>query len=482
MLFNDLREYLQKADELGQVNRVEGADWHLEIGSITELQQSVPNAPMLLFDNIKGYPSGYRVVTDFVNTEFLLDLAMGFPLEARGIEIVRLWKEKLKEGVKPIPPVEVSTGPVMENVHMGDEIDLFEFPTPQWHDQDGGRYIGTGVLIIQKDPDNGWVNLGTYRTQVQDKNTATVFISPAKHGDIIRKKYWAKGQSCPVAVVCGSEPMLWVAGPTALPVGYSEYDYVGGLRGQPVKVVKGPTTGLPIPAGAEIVLEGELLPPGVDDRLEGPFGEYTGYYASGARNEPSFLVNCVMHRNDPIITGHPPLVRRSHVECRPYIVAAGLWDELEKHLPGIKGVWLYCEAGFEPIVTISLKQMYAGHAKTAGLLAAGLRSEAEACRYIIVVDEDIDPSNMADVFWALGQRSDPAKSIDIITGLCNNPLNPMNSPEDRSKRNYTHSRAIIMACKPYEWIKDFPMSIKSSPEVLKRTKEKWGKVLYGQHK
>ena len=91
-----------------------------------------------------------------------------------------------------------------------------------------------------------------------------------------------------------------------MPWGYSEYDYAGGLRNKPVEVVRGKTTDLPIPAGAEIVLEGEILPPGVDDRLEGPFGEYTGYYASGARNEPAFKVKCVMHRNDPIITGHPP--------------------------------------------------------------------------------------------------------------------------------------------------------------------------------
>ncbi len=480
-MFNDLREFIKRAEELGQVNNVEGADWHLEIGSITELQQSVPNAPLLLFDKIKDYKAGYRIITDFINTELLIDLAMGFPLEARGIDLVRLWRDKFKEGIQHIPPVDVKTGPVMENVHMDDQVDLFEFPTPKWHELDGGRYIGTGVLVIQRDPDDGWVNIGTYRTQIHDKTTATIYISPGKHGDVIRKKYWNRGQNCPVAVVCGVEPLLWMTGPTSLSVGAGEYEYAGGLRKKPVEIVKGPITGLPIPAGAEIVLEGELLPPGVDDRLEGPFGEYTGYYASGARNEPAFKVKCIMHRNEPIITGHPPLVGKYHIECKSYSNAASLWCELDKHVPGIKGVWFYHESGSEGIEVVSVKQMYAGHAKTAGLFAAGFHTEAEACRWVIVVDEDIDPSNYGDLIWALGQRCDPINSIDIIRGLCNNPLNPMTSPEERSKRNFTHSRAIVLACKPYDWINEFPIPNRSSLESLKQTKEKWGNVLYGQH-
>jgi 4-hydroxy-3-polyprenylbenzoate decarboxylase len=479
-MFNDLREFLKKAEELGQVNRIEGADWNLEIGSITELQQSVPDAPMLLFDKVKSYKPGYRVVTDFLNTELLFDLASGFSLEARGLNVVQLLRDKLKNAIKPIPPVEVKAGPVMENIHTGDEVDLFEFPTPKWHDLDGGRYIGTGDMVIQEDPDEHWTNLGTYRVQVHDKNTATIFISRGKHGDIIRRKYWDKGQSCPVAVVCGGEPLLCIGAFTDLPWGYSEYDYIGRLRNQPVEVVRGKTTGLLIPASAEIVLEGELLPPGVDDRMEGPFGEYTGYYASGARNEPSFKVNCVMHRNDPIILGHPPQVGKYHLESKNIVNSAVLWNELDRHVPGIKGVWCYTEAGARDVVAISLKQMYAGHAKTAGLFAAGYNTTTAACRWIIVVDEDIDPSNTGDILWALGQRSDPEMSVDIIRGLCNNPLNPMTSPDMRSKGNFVHSRAILLACKPYDWIKEFPAAIRSNPEVLKKTKGKWGKYLYGQ--
>ncbi len=478
-MFNDLREFLKKAEELGQVNKVEGADWNLEIGAITELQLSIPDAPLLLFDKIKGYKPGYRVVTNYLNTELLIDLAMGIPLDTRGIELVKVWRDKFREGIKPIPPVLLKTGPVMENVQTGDEVDLLKFPTPKWHELDGGRYIGTGHLVIQRDPDDGWINLATYRTQIHDKNTAAIFMSPGKHGDTIRRKCWDRGQSCPVAVVTGVEPMLWTTGYTNIPWGLSEYDYAGGVRGKPIEVIKGKTTDLLIPAGAEIVLEGELLPPGDDDRLEGPFGEYTGYYASGARNEPTFRVNCVMHRNDPIITGWPPQVGKHQVVSKSFTDSALLWNELDKRVPGITGVWVFHEGRGMGVIAISLKQTYSGHAKTAATFAAGYHTEAESCRWIIVVDDDIDPSNTSDILWALGQRSDPVNSIDVITGLCINPLNPMTPPDMRSRRNFIHSRAIVLACKPYDWIDEFPTSIKSPPEVMQKTKEKWSKVLYG---
>ncbi len=479
-MFDNLREFLTKAEELGQVNLVEGADWNLEIGAITELQLTVPKAPLLLFDKIKDYKPGYRIITNFLNTEMLINLALGFPLEAKGLEIVKLWRDRFKEQFELVPPIEVKSGPFMENIHTGDEIDLLEFPAPKWHDLDGGRYIGTAHVVLQRDPDDGWVNLGTYRVEVQDKNTATIFMSPAKHGDIIRRKYWAKGQSCPAVVVCGPEPLLWLTGTMGVPWGCSEYDYAGGLRRKPVEVVKGKMTDLPIPAWAEVILEGEILPPGTDDRLEGPFGEYTGYYASGARNEPAFRVNCVMHRNDPIITAHPPQVGRYKLDSKAFADSAVLWNELDKRVQGIKGVWYFHESTGPSVIAISLKQMYSGHAKTAATFAAGYHTEAQACRWIIVVDDDIDPSNTADILWALGQRSDPVNSLEVITGLCTNPLNVMTPPDRRSRRNYNHSRAIVLACKPYDWIEEFPTSIKSPPEVMNKTREKWGEFLYGQ--
>ncbi|MFC2068724.1 UbiD family decarboxylase domain-containing protein, partial [Chloroflexota bacterium] len=174
-VFDDLRGYIDQVKTLGEYKLIEGADYDLEIGAITEWQASVPNSPLLLFDNIKGFESGYRVVSNLFTSEKRVALGLGFPSETRGLELVKAWRDKLKQKVKLIPPVEVETCSIKENIHTDAEVDLFEFPTPKWHEYDGGRYIGTGDMVIIRDPDEGWVNIGTYRVQVHNKNTATIY-------------------------------------------------------------------------------------------------------------------------------------------------------------------------------------------------------------------------------------------------------------------------------------------------------------------
>jgi len=165
------------------------------------------------------------------------------------------------------------------------------FPTPRWHPLDGGRYIGTGSFDITRDPDDGWVNLGTYRVMVHDARRLGYYISPGKHGRLHRQKYFDRGQPCPVAMVFGSDPLLFLASCTEIPFGVSEYDWVGAIRGEPMQVTRGPGTGLPIPADAEIVVEGHASDQ--ETLTEGPFGEWTGYYASDSRQEPVLTVEAL---------------------------------------------------------------------------------------------------------------------------------------------------------------------------------------------
>ncbi|MBI2955510.1 MAG: UbiD family decarboxylase [Chloroflexi bacterium] len=480
MVFDDLRQFIEHAEGLGLCKTVEDTDWDLEIGAITELGLYVPEGPLLIFDKIKGYPAGYRVVTNFLNTPRLVALGFGLPPESKGLGQVQGWREKISEEFRPVPPVDVETGPVKENIHFGDDVDLFEFPVPKWHEHDGGRYIGTGHLVIQQDPDTGWVNVGTYRVQVHDKNTATIFMSPGKHGDEIRKKYWARGQSCPVAIVCGEDPLFWTMSHSGVPREVSEYDYVGWLRKKPIEVVRGEITNLPIPAGAEIVLEGEIVPPGTESRAEGPFGEWPGYYASGSRAEPAVKIKAVLHRNNPIILGAPPqLGPYDYYIGKNVMRAAIIWNDLDKNVPGVKGVWLPTEARGPNMIIVSIEQKYGGHAKQVASFLAGYYQSAFMLRFVIVVDDDIDPSNYADVLWALGTRCDPEKSIDILRECWATWLDPMLTPEKRAGRDLTHSVGIITACKPYSWKEQFPQAIKSSSGLLKSTREKWGKSVFG---
>src|SRR5262249_14968937 len=250
-----------------------------------------------------------------------------------------------------------------------------KFPAPKWHADDGGNYIGTECLVIAKDPDSDWVNIGTYRVMVHDEKTLGVFIESGKHGDIIRRKWWARGKPCPMAISVGQAPFLGIVGGSALKPGEPEYAYAGGRIGRPIDVVPGRVTGLPIPADAELVFEGYMPLPETDARDEGPFGEWPGYYASNQRPEPVIHVKAIYHRNDPIIVGQPPT--RPTLPGRqiriPFL--ALIWDQLEAAgVPGVTGVWKMPGGGTRFIDVIAIKQMFAGHAKMAGLVAAGCRA------------------------------------------------------------------------------------------------------------
>jgi 4-hydroxy-3-polyprenylbenzoate decarboxylase len=347
--------------------------------------------------------------------------------------------------------VEVKTGPVKEHIHTGDDIDLFEFPAPRWHELDGGRYLGTGDMVIMRDPDEDWVNIGTHRVQIHDRTTATIFIAPGQHDAIIARKYWAKGLSCPVAVSCGQEPTLWLISTVRIPWGISEYDYAGWLKNKPVEVIRGQITDLPIPATAEIVLEGELVPPEIETRMEGPFGEYTGYYGGRSAPAPAFRVKSILHRNNPILLGAPPFRLWPLYWYGGHLIrAAVMWNEMDRQVPGVKGVWLSDDAAIR-VPIISIKQEYAGHPNDAAMAA---KLFGYIGKFIIIVDDDIDPSNMSEVIWAVGTRCDPETSINIITGTRASRLDPRISPEKRARNEFTGSTAIINACKPYHWIKD----------------------------
>lgn len=467
MAFFDLRGFISEAEKIGQLKVVEGADWRSEIGAITFLAKKKVDNPALLFQNIKDYPADYKILANPVHSLKRLALTLRMPVDCGPMEFIRLWKERMKK-IDPIPYKVVKDGPILENVQEGKDVDIYKFPTPKWHELDGGRYIGTGDIVITRDPEEGWVNLGTYRVMIHDKDTLAFYISPGKHGSIHAEKYFAKKQNCKVAISFGHDPLLALVGGTESRYGLCEYDYAGGICGHPIEVIEGPYTGLPIPAHAEIVIEGE----GVFDelRMEGPFGEWTGYYASSTRNEPIIKIKRVMHRDSPILLGYPP----SRVAPSATLRSAMIWNELEAMgIPDIKGVWCHPWAGHRLFVIVSIKQRYPGHAKQVLGLASQCHAGAYIGRYVVVVDDDIDPSNINDVIWAMATRSDPAESIDIMRRCWSGPLDPA-MPMDKKGHN---SRALIEATRPYEHLKDFPIAVDVSPELTAAVTKKFRNVL-----
>ncbi|MDP2744657.1 MAG: UbiD family decarboxylase [Dehalococcoidia bacterium] len=472
----DLRDWLGKVQSMEEVRTVEGADCGWEIGAITDLNGRRDNAPALLFDKIKDYPPGFRVLSGAFLTPARVALTLGLPPKENTAGLLASLRAKLsqwEEVAGKTPPRKVKTGPVMENIRTGKKINVFEFPVPKWHEADGGRFIGTGHVVITRDPDTGSVNLGTYRVQAHDANTTGLHIAHGKHGWMHVKKYHDRGQPAPVALSVGHHPLVLCLG--AAPVAADvDYSYLGAMMGKPFDVIEDDVTGLPIPADAEIVLVGWCPPD--KTRTEGPFGEFTGYYASGARADWVIEVQKVYFRNNPILLGAPP--GRGHSETSYYeslMASASLHNALDKAgVVNVKGVWTH-EMGGGLFVVVCIKQTYGGHSKEAGLYALQFISRGNVTRrFVVVVDDDIDYTDLKDVVWAMSTRCDPEKNIDIIRGGRSTYLDPLIK---KPASAVVASRAIIDACKPWSWIKEFPEAISVSPETVNKVKAKWGAKL-----
>ena len=468
---DDLRVFLDQLREGGELREVGGADSHLEIGALTELMEE-QGGPALLFDEIKGYARGQRVVTNLVTTSRRLAMALRVPFKDEGrLELIHEVKERLK-GLKPVAPEVVREGPITQNIEEGAEVDMRKFVAPFWHELDGGNYIGTGCMVVLRDPEQGWVNMGVYRIQVHERDLLGIYIAPGRHGSVICHKYWQQGRSCPVVVVFGAHPLLFIPAARAVPWGTSEYDVAGGFLERPVEVVEGKYSGIPIPASAELAIEGECPPPSEQMHEEGPFGEATGYYASGRQTIPVIRVKRVLYRDDPINLGAPPLRPPLCFSISRELGSANLWLDLERQgIPDIRGVSLM-RSGY--IAVVAIRQRYGGHARQVAMAAMSGPQGVWNCRFgVIVVDDDIDPTNEGEVMWAVATRCDPAESIHIIPETLGNWLDPIIPPEKRAKGDITKSRALIIACRPYKWIKEFAPVVGASKDLRQRTLEKW---------
>jgi 4-hydroxy-3-polyprenylbenzoate decarboxylase len=462
----DLRELIRLAKERGELEVIRGANTYLEMGALYELSLRDRYPPLLLFEDIPGYPKGHRIL---MNVRFSRVFQDDLSLEAlKRFRARRRWESN------PVPPQYVEHGPVTENIVRGKDVNIRAFPAGHWHEHDGGPYIGTECLVINKDPDSDWVNLGTYRTQVQDEKTLTVFIEPGKHGSIIRQKYWAKGQACPMVVCVGQAPILGVVASTASKAGVSELDSAGGRLGHPINVIRGELTGLPIPADAELAFEGFMPPPDQETRPEGPFAEWPGYYATDSGAEPVVRVGAIYHRNDPILIGQPP-AKPTFPGRQPSLAGmAAIWDALEAAgVPGVTGVWKPLGGGVSFLNVIAIKQTHPGHAKMAGLVAAGSGAGTYMNRITVVVDDDIDITNTAEVLWALSTRWDPKTQTDIIDGCYSGYIDPLISPEKRAVNDHTTARIIIYAVKPFHWKDKFPIVNTVSKEYSQQIEAKW---------
>lgn len=445
MPFVDLREFLAKLEEKDDLVRVQKeVDWNLEAAAIArrtmEAQGRVP-----LFENVKDYP-GYRLCGDYLATFGRMAMALDLPHEASFREILEAF---LKKGAHPIKPNRVSSGSCKEVIHTGDDVDLLKLPVPMVHGTDGGRYLGTLNVGMFKDPDSDWVNWGMYRLMLHDRNSLGILIIPFQHVGTIFRKYESRGQPMPYVAAIGLDPAIQIGAASAIPEGENEMDFIGGLRGKPLDLVKAETCDLLVPASAEIVIEGEILPKA--RKPEGPFGEYQGYSVSGSFPRPIFKVNAITHRKNPILTmvceGMP--VTMGHTVANLTSVAL-IWGDLLRQGIPVTGIYSPPEA-VKDLLVVSTRTPFSGIAQRIATIVWGNKDGVNYSK-VIVVNEDIDPMDMGAVIHAFAARCHPFRGIHVMPNTQNVPLTPY---LNREERRYGRGANALFDCTwPLDWDKD----------------------------
>ena len=474
----DLRPWLGEMRKLGELADVKRADWNLELGAISELNVKQDLPPALLFDEIQGYPKGFRVLTCSTSSPARLSSILRLPLQRthKGlVETLRGKPAQWQAAARDFDFVETKSGPVLDNLQKESKLDVLAFPAPLWHELDGGRYIGTGCSVVTRDLDSEWINVGTYRVQVIDRDHVALDMVPGKHGRIHYEKHKQAGKRFPVAIVLGSDPLGYLISGIEVPFGMCEYNYMGSILKQAVSVIRGEVTGLPFPAASEIVLEGHVEPN--DERTEGPFGEFHGYYPGKAGVAPVVSVQRIYYRNDPILMGSPPAKPPNDYSYSKAVMrSALLMDALvAAGVPDVKAVWAHEIGGARMFNVVAIKQRYAGHARQAGHILSQCGVGAYMSRYSVVVDEDIDPANLQEVMWAVATRTDPALDIDIIQRGMGSKNDPM-FVAYRYDAPFS-SKAVIDACRPWDHLHEFPAVAEASKELQDKTRAKWKDLL-----
>lgn len=483
----DLRKWIGVLECLGQLARIScEVDWREELGAVARRTYDVYGdaSPAMLFENIRGYPApgpGKVFVGSYRSyARIAMLLGMDPEMFTRKDIVLRL-REKLRES---IPFVLQERGPVQENVLTGGDIDILRFPVPHWHHRDGGRYIGTMHAVITRDLDTDWVNCGLYRIMVHDARTLGIYMRPGRqHIGQQFMKYLDRRKDMPVAIAIGGDPLIPFLSTANLAAGVSEYDKIGALLGRPFETVKGLTVDLPVPASAEIVIEGVISHS--ETRLEGPFGEYPGYYGDVPGESPVIRVTAVTHRNDPIlqgsVEGHP--VNETHV-MSSVIKSATLWDYLEANgVPGIRSVACVPETSNCHVV-VAVKPLVPAHGDWIASCIWGMSASVWLYKHVIVVDEDIDPWDPGQVNWSIAWRVKGGEDIKIWKDHRGSPIDPRQEPENKGYWD----RVLINAAKPFDWEpralwgsegagrgvpQKFPPTTRPSDRMIRRVNRRW---------
>jgi UbiD family decarboxylase len=478
--WRDLRGWIAQIEEHSELARIVAeVDPHEELGAVTLLATRQHKSPALLFEKLRGDTTNSRILINMLGaSRERYALTVGLDPSATTPEMIRATRSIMNA---PIPPIMIpkDQAPVNAVVLTGKDIDLTKFPVPTFWPGDGGPFIGTGDITFTASPETGRINVGCYRQMLHGPKRVGLYCSPGKHGLLDREAWWARGEPCEVVAAYGIDPVLFMLAAQSFPADHSELDIAGGIMGRPVELTKAECVSLPIPANAEFVIEGVLRQG--DVLPEGPLGEFTGYYGRERSPQPVIEVLAVHQRPAPIFT-HALMARYPSCEIGAYYAimrSARILDDLEHiGVPGVISAYSHpAAASGWGMVVVSIQQKYAGHSAQVLALTAQCPAAAYYTKWVIVVDEDVDPTDFNDVLWALSTRCHPSEDIDILRNTWSTGLDPSRFPVEM--RPYG-SKVLINACKPHQHLKDFPQPTLLRRSVHDRVRERWTELGFAE--
>ncbi|NUP36347.1 MAG: UbiD family decarboxylase [Streptomyces sp.] len=416
-----LRDFIAELEKIGDVQTIhQEVDWNLEAGAIIRRSYDL-RAPAPLMTNLTGYgDSGFRLfgapggLSGPAHPLARIALALGLPATATGQQIVeRLADARSAPGVPPVV-VPREAAPCKQNVRTGDDVDLYAFPTPLIHGNDGGRYLQTYGMNIARTPDGSWTNWSINRMMIHDRGSLACLIPPPQHLGVIRAQWAERGEPMPIALALGVEPGLPFVGGMPLPEGADESHFLGALFGEGIELVPAETVDLLVPATAEIVVEGHVV---LDETvMEGPFNEFPGYNATEASPKALFRVSAVTYRDEailPVVAAGPP-VEEDHTLIGTTAAAEILHLLRAAGLP-VASAWYNFEAAVHWL-TLAVRRDW--H-ETTGLASHELIDRIADVIFtgkpsvnapkILVVEDDIDITDLDEVVWAFATRSHPER-------------------------------------------------------------------------
>jgi 4-hydroxy-3-polyprenylbenzoate decarboxylase len=484
MAFKDLREFLAKLEEIGQLIRLKNElEDGYEVSALGWELSDRGGGPAILF-KIKGYdtPVVANVQGTLQRNAIALGLEPAETIEKNFVILRNHMAQTLATKEAWIEPEIVKKGPCQEVVLTGDEVNLKKLPILKWNPMDGGPYI-TLPNVITKDPLNPKFgrNNGMYRVMIHDERTTGIMCCATQDiGIHIARARSAGMKTLPVAIAVGLDPVINMVSCTKMESFMDdEFALAGALRGDAVEMVKCKTVDLEVPAHAELILEGELDLDPAHAKLEGSFGEWMGYYEEPMML-PVFRVTAITHRKDWIYQmctlGH----ERSDGDLwKIPFLQANNYNNLKRTVIGFRDYYAPISSrGYKAVVQI--EKRYPGWGKQAILAYLGSGQGMAAANYVVVVDTDIDIYNQDMVDWAIATRVDPAKDVIIIPEVGVYPLNPAASRRSESDvTGYTEFGFIgkmgIDATKKMALENRRPTGIpvKPDPQALEKVRKKW---------